>query len=202
MYRIFHQIFRLFQPQALDKHVCCEYLDCKGCNTKQKKSSVIGKERAHYLRQKPLLGGQQELDAWVKKFTETHGGPPTPDIVENKPSISSSRYIVYDFEADTSTNTHEINHDEIDVLCVNDCYEYDKRSQHTHSFDGYSIGEKFCDWLFTDKSHSKPTVMAHNGSGYDFGFVLKWDLEHGLHPDVFIRSGNIILYMWFIKKIV
>ena len=53
--------------KALDKHVCLEYSDCTGCNTKPKKSSVIGKEKAHYLRQKPLLGGLQELDAWVKK---------------------------------------------------------------------------------------------------------------------------------------
>ena len=44
--------------KAMDKHVCLEYPDCKGCNTKQKKSSVIGKERAHSLLGKPLLGGK------------------------------------------------------------------------------------------------------------------------------------------------
>ena len=38
---------------AYDKHVCCEYPDCRGCNTRQKKSSVINKERAHYLRNNP-----------------------------------------------------------------------------------------------------------------------------------------------------
>ena len=141
--------------KAVDKHVCLECTGCKGCNTKQQKSSFIGKERAHYLRQKPLLGGKQELDAWVNKFIETHNGPPLPHEIENtQQSADTSSYIVYDFEADASTNTHEVNHAEIDILCVNDCYEYDKCLQHTHSFDGYNTLDKFCDWLSTDKAHS------------------------------------------------
>ena len=53
--------------KAFDQHVCSEHHDCRGCNTKQKKSSTIGKERAHFLRQKPLLGGKQELDEWIRK---------------------------------------------------------------------------------------------------------------------------------------
>ena len=52
--------------------------------TLNKKTSVIGKEKAHYLRQKPLLGGQQELDAWIKKYTETCNGPPMPHVIESK----------------------------------------------------------------------------------------------------------------------
>ena len=60
-------------------------------------------------------------------MTETYNTPPSPHVIESKQqNINTSRYIVYDFEADTSTNTHEINHAEVDILCVNDCYEYDR----------------------------------------------------------------------------
>ena len=149
-----------------------------------------------------MLGGQQELDAWVNQTTLSYNGPPSAQSIAGKQlSMHTSRYIVYDFEADASTNTHELDHFEVDILRGNDCYEYDKCLLYTHSFDGYNTLDRFCDWLFTDKSHCNSTVLAHNGSGYDFRFVLKYGLERGLHPDVFIRSGYIILYMWFQKII-
>ena len=93
-----------------------------------------------------------------------------------------------------------VNHAEVDVLHVNESYDYDKCLREQRSFDGYNSLDEFCDWLFTEKSHSHSTVLAHNGSGYDFRFILKWCLDHGLHPDVFIRQGNRILYMWFRKN--
>lgn len=91
-------------------------------------------------------------------------------------------------------------HAEIDVLHVNESYDYDKCLREQRSFDGYTSLDAFCDWLFIQKLHSHSTVLVHNGSGYDFRFMMKWCLDHGLRPDVFIRQGNRILYMWFIKN--
>ena len=62
----------VLHKNAIDGHQCWEYVDCTGRTTKQKKSTTIGKGRAHYLREKPLLGGQQELDDWIKK-KHSHG---------------------------------------------------------------------------------------------------------------------------------
>ena len=136
-----------------------------------------------------------------EKYTETHEVQPSPEIIESKRNdINSGNYIVCDLETDTSTNTHVVNHAQVDRLHVNDSYDYDKCLREQRSFDGYNSLDEFCDWLFTEKSHSHSTVLAHNGVGYDFRFILKWCLDHGLHPDVFIRQGNIILYMWFRKK--
>ena len=45
------------------------------------------------------------------------------EIESRQHSINTSNYIVYDFEADTSTNIHEIKHAEGYMLRVDDCYE-------------------------------------------------------------------------------
>ena len=54
------------------------------------------------------------------------------------------------------------------------------------SVNGYDTLDNFCDWLFSDSGNYKATVMAHNGSGYDIRFILKWCINHGLDPDVFL----------------
>ena len=41
------------------------------------------------------------------------------------------------------------------------------------------------------------TVIAHNGGGYDFKFVLQYCLQRALKPDSFIRQGSHITFMKF-----
>jgi hypothetical protein len=42
-------------------------------------------------------------------------------------------------------------------------------------------------------------LLYHNGSGYDFKFILKWCLKRGMTPDSYIRQGSHIMYMGFRK---
>ena len=39
--------------------------------------------------------------------------------------------------------------------------------------------------------------MAHNGAGYDFKFILKWCVEHGMLPQKYIKQNVRIPYMSF-----
>ena len=41
--------------------------------------------------------------------------------------------------------------------------------------------------------------MAHNGAGYDYKFILKWGIEHGLEPQRKIMQGSRITYMTYKK---
>ena len=92
------------------------------------------------------------------------------------------------------------NHVEVDVLRIDaeQTHEYDNWLVDQVAFTGYGCENKFCEWLFT-KCNSNPTVIAHNGAGYDFKFILKWCLHHGLTPDSYIRQGSHIMYMAFRK---
>ena len=51
-------------------------------------------------------------------------------------------------------------------------------------------------WLFSEQNSSS-TVIAHNGSGYDYKFILKNAIEAGKYPDKYIRQGSNITYMTF-----
>ena len=168
---------------------------------KQNKSATIGKEQAEYLRSKPLLGGSQELEDWIITYTELHGCAPSNERIEAQQiEIQRGHYIVVDFETDTSTTTHVVNHANVDILITDEEHNYETSLLNSMSFNGYGAGgalDKFCDWLFSEPQTCKATVTAHNGSGYDFRFILKWCTNHGLHPDVFTRSGRRLMYMYF-----
>ena len=112
--------------KAFDKHECNKHDDCKGCKTKQNKSATIGKEQAKHLRSKPLLGGSQELEDWIIKYTELHGCAPSDERIEAKQiEIKRGHYIVVDFETDTSTNTHMVNHANVDILITDNENKHD-----------------------------------------------------------------------------
>ena len=104
------------------------------------------------------------------------------------------------FETDTSTLIHIPNHVEADILRIDDdlTHDYDECLRNKISFNGYGCEDKFCDWLFSDQNYNS-TVMAHNGSGYDFKIILKWCLQRGMTPDNYIRQGSHIMYMSFRK---
>jgi hypothetical protein len=96
--------------------------------------------------------------------------------------------------------THIPNHVEVDVLQIDEdlTHDYDKCLINRKSFPGYGCEDAFCDWLFT-KENQNSTVIAHNGGGYDFKFILKWCISKGLTPDCYVRQGSRITYMGFRK---
>ena len=60
-------------------------------------------------------------------------------------------------------------------------------------FKGFDCAQNFCKWLCT-KAHSGFTVLAHNGKGYDFHFIIHYLLHNGIVPKC-IFSGSKIMYM-------
>lgn len=42
--------------------------------------------------------------------------------------------------------------------------------------------DKFCEWLFNFDLHGGYTVIAHNGKGYDFIFILRWIADNTNRP--------------------
>ena len=98
----------------------------------------------------------------------------------------SELYIFSDFEALTNENkNHQVN------LSVSMYFENDEPIIHKNIYD-------YVKWLLNPK-HKKYTVIFHNGSGYDFSFILREMLENNLIPNV-IMDGTRIKYME-IKKL-
>ena len=60
-------------------------------------------------------------------------------------------------------------------------------------FKGFDCSEKFCKWLCS-KAHWGFTVIAHNGKGYDFHFIIHYLLANAITP-MCIFSGSKIMYM-------
>ena len=67
--------------------------------------------------------------------------------------ITYPKYIIYDFETDTSTDIHKPNHVEIDILQMDETltHTYESCLQKNFKISGYGCETKFCDWLFTQK---------------------------------------------------
>jgi len=67
------------------------------------------------------------------------------------------------------------NHLEYDVLQIDTglTHDYDKCLIKSSNFYDYNCVDDFCEWLFTEENRNT-TVMAHNGAGYDFKFILQW----------------------------
>ena len=91
--------------------------------------------------------------------------------------MNNPRYIVWDAETDTSTLTHRPNLIKVDVLKVDEFHNYRNSLLYKKTFEGYNCCDDFCNWLFSEEN-AYSTVLAHNGGGYDYKFVLSWRLKH------------------------
>ncbi len=91
----------------------------------------------------------------------------------------SEKYIFFDFEATQNTGKHEIN------LAVSQYYDSPTPIIH------YDI-DSFCSWLF-DKKHKGFTILAHNGKGYDYQFIMKWIYTKSSYKPFVIYAGSKIM---------
>jgi hypothetical protein len=89
-----------------------------------------------------------------------------------------TKTIYFDFEARQETGKHIVN---LAVAVKDGVFS---------TF--YDINE-FCKWLIK-KEHFGYTIIAHNGRGYDFQFILEWLLLNG-HTPFTIRSGSKLMFM-------
>ena len=97
----------------------------------------------------------------------------------------SEDYIFFDFEADISGEFHEV------MYSVSAYFDDPPEDYVIH----YNL-EQFCKWLFVDE-HKDFTVIAHNGKGYDFQFILKWCIENiaDVKCPTIIKAGSKIMMM-------
>lgn len=62
-------------------------------------------------------------------------------------------------------------------------------------FYGSNCDDSFCSELFCYGKYNGWTMVAHNGQGYDFIFILKWALYKGACISKVIRAGMKIKFM-------
>jgi hypothetical protein len=90
----------------------------------------------------------------------------------------SEKYLFFDFECIIN-----------DIHKPNKCVVQDYNGNMNIFDDEIS----FCRWLFTEKNKGY-TVIAHNGKGYDFQFILRYCKNNNMMPKT-IYTGNKIMYM-------
>jgi len=97
----------------------------------------------------------------------------------------SDKYIFFDFESDISGQCHTV------MYSVSAYFDdpVDKYIIH-HNID------EFCKWVFREE-HKDYTLLAHNGKGYDFQFILKWIIQNIISsdPPQLIKAGSKIMCM-------
>ena len=158
----------------------------------------LAKECKNYMYGDIIKGSDEEINYKLSTTTKSI------DVIED--SIKHPKYIIFDFETDTSKKIyddgsvllHQVMHVEADIIKVSNNHIYEDSLIDKISFTGYDSCDNFCKWLF-DKQNKDCTIMAHNGAGYDNKFILKWCIEHGLNPSMIIRQGSRITYMHFKK---
>ena len=95
-----------------DNHVCNKV----GCKTNiYNKDKKNHKELSHYMHPKVCKGSKEELE---QKLEYAHSKKNDVDEEVIKDGRYRERYIIFDFETDTSTSSQWPNHVEIDILHV------------------------------------------------------------------------------------
>jgi hypothetical protein len=142
---------------------------------KEKNKGKMKEELRQYLKRKFTKGSLGEMEECEKmRGTEPEDIDRAMEkIREKQDKIRCPKYIIFDFETDTSSGIHKCNHVEVDVLQVDSkqTHDYENCLKESFGLNGYGYEEKFCDWLFT-MENTGSTVIAHNGAGYDNKFVL------------------------------
>ena len=90
-------------------------------------------------------------------------------------------YIFFDFECEQETKKHNVNYSQSQY------FDSDENIEHFNIDD-------FCNWLFQDK-HKGYSVIAHNGRGYDFQFVMEWIYKNTVWKPVVVYAGSKIMIM-------
>tara|TARA_R110000823_G_scaffold195755_1_gene327095 strand:- start:3333 stop:7490 length:4158 start_codon:yes stop_codon:yes gene_type:complete len=93
----------------------------------------------------------------------------------------SEKYVFFDFEADISGETHEVNYSV--------SMKFDDATPIIHK----NIDE-FCEWAFS-KINKGYTFIAHNGKGYDYRFIIKWIFKNTTYKPFVIWAGEKIMTM-------
>ena len=161
-----------------DKSTCCTFVKCgesrcKGYNPQKEDRHVCG---------------QQQCSNCKEVFTGFHRC--YIKISDRKPL--NERLLFFDFECTQERGFHEVTHVVWSTNTSEDFY-YSLPDITTGDFS--HVVNEFCSMLFAVNAYKGWTVLAHNGSGYDFQFILKWCVNHKMEIEKILRFGTRIKYM-------
>ncbi len=106
-----------------------------------------------------------------------------------KPDEPSDKLLFFDFECSQETGVHQVTHVVAQGMSGE---EYVFAPDDMGDFT--SVCHDFCTWLM-GAEFKDFTVIAHNGQGYDFHFILRWALRRGITPKNVIMTGQKIKQM-------
>ena len=159
--------------QHLDIGTCDKVWKCLSCNR-----NVRG------ARDKHVCGEHNKTKCRHCKvevdITKHHTCYITAVEVVDEVALRAEPYIFFDFETTQYLGPHVVN------LAV---------AMYAHSDEPFVFKDltSFCEWLFREE-HSKCTVFAHNGRGYDFQFIRAWCVSQG-RKLTWISNGLKIMTM-------
>lgn len=164
-----------------DKGTCDTIKNCKFCNSFIYKKTKEEKEKEKKKQYPKAWAFEHKCYHYVCPNCKEYVNPSHRCyICKSKVNKESNKLVFFDFEASIASAFHEPN------FCVAQYY----RDDTPYTFDNC---EDFCKWLF-DKKHMGYTVIAHNGKGYDFQFILNYCVNNNLEPYT-IYNGAKIMYM-------
>ena len=105
-----------------------------------------------------------------------------PDAIDNRVNM-----VFFDIETQQETGEH------IPTLVI----AQTMLGEEEHVFEGDTCIVEFLEYLLVHvEGESRTTVVAHNGRGFDFQFILRTLLEQGRRPDVVMNGAKIISLQW------
>jgi hypothetical protein len=127
----------------MNKHVCSDSKDINKHNHKEDTDTRVSKDMAHYLTRGINKGSKEEIEMRIEASKDKSD----EKQLQITKSINNPKYIIYDFEADTSTGVHKPNLCIVNVLEIDDAHNYEKSLISSHIFEGYNCLQDFCLWL-------------------------------------------------------
>ena len=119
------------------------------------------------------------------------GGMVTPSLGLHQCSMvkkplpkPNNKLLFFDFECTQENDVHTVTH------AVFQDYEGEETVFAPVDGDVDGVLGHVCTWLFSINRFKNYTVIAHNGQGYDFQFILKWALSNKTYISGVIRDGQ------------
>ena len=160
-----------------------------GINKGQSKKSVCEKIfkcptcKKFYDKEKFNMSEHRCGDTWCKncdcKINENDGHKCY--MMPKKIKDTDTNYIFFDFECSQNTGRHEVNY------CIAQYYD-DPTPIEFFDLDS------FMTWLLLDK-HKGYSVLAHNGRGYDFQFIMEYIYQKTIFKPVVVYAGSKIMIL-------
>ena len=185
LWRYCEECHHEYQYDARHAHKCGERY-CKVCNTirPQEHRCFVP---VHRFRRLPKPSRATELRPARRvaphcQAVDLLDTELVPDEIDNRVNM-----VFFDIETQQETGEH------IPTLVI----AQTMLGEEEHVFEGDTCIVQFLEYLLVHvEGESRTTVVAHNGRGFDFQFILRTLLEQGRRPDVVMNGAKIISLQW------